>query len=96
MERRTYERIPTNMPALYRLKGPAAYKFFESTVINMTPEGLCFISQHKVKPKMKGQIQVELSKKDKVLLEVEVRWFKPADSKNGYNVGVKVLTETKL
>ena len=89
MEQRAYRRFVVELPARYRVCGSNAIPF-EVTIIDMGPEGMCFLSRTKVDPGQKIEFYVDLDSQEKVFLKTEVMWAKELD-KTYYRAGVKII-----
>ena len=89
MEQRAYRRFFVELPARYRTCGSHATPF-EVTILDVGPEGMCFLSKTKVDLGQKIEFHVDLDPKDKIFLKAEVMWVKELD-KAYYKAGVKIV-----
>lgn len=89
MEQRAYRRFSVELPARFRPCGSTA-AHFEVTILDIGPEGMCFLSRARVAPGQKIEFHVHLDQQDKVFLKTEIMWVKELE-KAYYKAGVKIV-----
>ncbi len=86
---RTYQRFHIELSARYRPCHSPSLPF-EITVINIGPEGLCFLSKRLLRIGEIMELQVNLEENNQALFKVQVIWM--AEFGAGiYKTGVKVV-----
>ena len=64
-ERRKYQRVNVDLPAQYKFP-PDPLSSFISTVVNISAEGVCFISQQQIRSGQDVELQVDLDTSEQV------------------------------
>src|SRR3989338_343037 len=92
MNKRIYERFHVELPVRYKGVDPSVF-FYTATVMDVGPEGLCFLSKHPFGIGEEIELNVNLGEQEEVLLKTEVIWVRKFDNA-GCKVGVKITDTT--
>ena len=87
-DKRTLQRAEVNLPAVYVIVGKDTLSV-DVTVLNISPQGMCFRSQHEVREHEKIQISVDVAPGEQVLIHAKAVWTK-ADQPGQHLIGVQI------
>ncbi|MCA9405475.1 MAG: PilZ domain-containing protein [Candidatus Omnitrophica bacterium] len=88
-EKRKYKRVDIELPALYRIKG--SDMSLKATIVNISPEGLQFLTQGEIDIGTEVELKVQLHEKNNVSLNTRVVWAEYIEAKKFYGNGVKII-----
>jgi len=88
-EKRTFRRFSMNLPAQYQILDSAEAPFV-ATILNISPQGLCFHAKDPVEPFQTVVLSIELEGRQ-VQLKVKVIWSQGSTSTEDSKLGVQII-----
>ena len=89
-DKRSHQRFLVNLPARCKIAGPAHPTFF-STILDISPSGICFESGVKVDTGTEIVFQAELGERGRVTIKTKVVWVKASETPKQWKAGVTIL-----
>ncbi len=90
-EKRNYQRIEGSLAGQYKISSVSG-DFYETTAVNLSPEGVCFYSNVKIEQDQDIDLRIQLTQEKSVQIKGHVAWSDKKDESGFYRVG---LTMTK-
>ena len=88
-EKRKYKRVDIELPALYKIAGSSTS--LKATIVNISPEGLRFLSSVEIVIGVEVDLKVQLEENNNVSLSTRVVWAEYLQEKKQYGNGVKII-----
>jgi hypothetical protein len=88
-ERRYYKRLLSELPAFYKIKGSGDSD--STRVLNLSRQGLCFLSEDSIESHKEAELQIELGPAEAIKLKVKIVWSKFDKTYKKYRNGGSVI-----
>jgi CheY-like chemotaxis protein len=89
-DKRAYQRAELSLSGRFKV-AELGGDFFETTVVNLGPEGLCFFSGIKIEAGQQIELEVFLSQEKHIQLSTVVVWSDQKNESGFYRVGLKIM-----
>jgi|GEM_PF-641061 len=90
IDKRKHQRVDMSLSGRYKMAAVAG-DLFETTVINLSPEGLCFYSGVKIENGQRIELDIQIDQERHVRLAGLVAWSDKKNESGFYCVGTKLI-----
>ena len=93
-EKRVYKRVPLGIPAKYKVLSSEQPQLL-STMINFSPQGVCFVTDSRVEEGQEIELKMQLDKKKEIKIRTLAVWTMVFKDTGQYKVGVKIIDASR-
>ncbi len=89
-EKREHKRADIDISGRFKVPD-ISEEFFETTTINLSPEGICFRSGLKISKGQEVHLAIQIKDEEEIFLMTKVVWALKLDDFDLYRIGVKIV-----